>query len=97
MNRILFCILIAWISWNFLSPCLLVQFCSSAKKFLQFQFSAVLSVDMDITFIFIVQKDQSAMVKWKQLYYAANTASALCKQLHRQHANSKLDKNPEWH
>lgn len=37
-------------------------------------------------FIFIAQKNKSAMVKCK-LHYAANATS---------HANVKLAKNPEW-
>lgn len=41
------------------------------------------------------------MAKWKlhtrqkQLHSAANTTSAPCKLVHRQHANAKLPKNPE--
>lgn len=33
--------------------------------------------------------------EWKELHYAAKTTSALCKYLHRQHANTELAKNSE--
>lgn len=49
---------------------------------------------MGITFTFIAQKDKSAMVKQK-MHYIANRTSALCKHLHKQHANAKLVKNVE--
>lgn len=63
---------------------------------------AAYSLDMDITFLFIAQKDESMMLKsklhpeQKQPQYVANTTSGLCKHLHRQRANAKLAKNPEW-
>lgn len=47
---------------------------------------------MGITFTFIAQKDESAMGKQK-MHYIANRNTALCKHLHKQHANTKLAKN----
>lgn len=59
--------------------------------------SGAVYVNMDITFILIEQKDESAMVKSKlhpeqKQLKAANTTLALCEHLHRQHANTKTAK-----
>lgn len=62
---------------------------------------AVYSVDMDITFISITQKDKSTVVKCilhpeqKQLQCAAKSTLALCKHKHKEHANVKLAKDPQ--
>lgn len=59
-------------------------------------------IDVDLTFIFIAQKIEDGMVKWKlhpeqkQPHYAANTILTLCKHLHREHASTKLAKKPKW-
>lgn len=47
----------------------------------------VSGIMVEVNFIFIVQKDKSAMVKWKM--------HPRQEQLNTQHANAKLAKNPE--
>lgn len=53
---------------------------------------------LDIPFIFIARKNKSAMAKCKlhleqkQPHCTAHTALALCRHLHRQHANAKASK-----
>lgn len=55
----------------------------------------VYSRNMYSTLIFIAQKDKCIMVKWKlhrgqkQQHYTARRTPALCKHLHRHHANTK--------
>lgn len=61
------------------------------------------SGDVDVTFIFNVQKQKNMIVKWelspghKQLHYAANANIVSLQDLHIQHVNTKLAKNPEGH
>lgn len=56
------------------------------------------SGDINITFIFIAEKNKSVMIKCNCMQHrnTANTTPALCEHLHRQHANTELTKKPVW-
>lgn len=55
---------------------------------------------MDYTFVFIALKYKTVKSKvkthqgQKELHYTSNTTLAICKHVYKQHANTKLAKNP---